>query len=67
MVSTSPAGTFITDKTAVGQAGRVTVSTAEGLVKARWHNIVVPPADVFKGEGNILGAEIASIAARVDR
>ena len=41
------AGKFVADKPNVGQAGIVAAGVVKGLVKARWHSIVVIPTEHF--------------------
>ena len=44
---TLTAGIFVADEANAGQAGMVTAVTAEGLIKAQWQSIVVPPVLLF--------------------
>ena len=63
------AGTFVADKGNVRQAD--TVATAEDLIKAWWHSMVISlpvpfvlesnPAGIFKGGDNVVGSEMPDI------
>ena len=69
-LSTLTASTFVADKTDVGQAVRLTVASAENLVRVWWNNVTVLYSGlfihkssltvIFKGGNSVVGGDTPS-------